>query len=85
MLYPQNGGRIVTIDSVTSLHPMYCIMNVGALHFYSQCTVSGSLYDPLNVQETKQRVFSSALVSKGVRRILIRGSMPPCRLRRRKF
>ena len=22
-LYPQNGDRIVTIDSVTSLHPMY--------------------------------------------------------------
>ena len=26
MLYPQNGDRIVTIDSVTSLHPVYmCI------------------------------------------------------------
>ena len=25
MLYPQNGDRIVTIDSVTSLHPMYKI------------------------------------------------------------
>ena len=24
MLYPQNGDRIVTIDSVTSLQPMYC-------------------------------------------------------------
>jgi len=23
MLYPQNGDRIVAIDSVTSLHPMY--------------------------------------------------------------
>ena len=23
MLYPQNGDRIVTIDSVTSLYPMY--------------------------------------------------------------
>jgi len=23
MLYPQNGGRIVAIDSVTSLHTMY--------------------------------------------------------------
>ena len=23
VLYPQNGGRIVTMDSVTSLHPMY--------------------------------------------------------------
>jgi len=23
MLYPQNGDRIVTIDSVTLLHPMY--------------------------------------------------------------
>ena len=24
-LYPQNGARIVAIDSVTSLHPMYTI------------------------------------------------------------
>ena len=24
MLYPQNGDRILTTDSVTSLHPMYC-------------------------------------------------------------
>jgi len=23
MLYPQNGDRFVTIDSVTSLHPVY--------------------------------------------------------------
>jgi len=23
MLYPQNGGRIVTIDSVTSIYTMY--------------------------------------------------------------
>jgi len=23
MLYPQNGDRIVAIDSVTSLHPVY--------------------------------------------------------------
>jgi len=23
VLYPQNGDRIVTIDAVTSLHPMY--------------------------------------------------------------
>jgi len=29
MLYPQNGDRIVTIDSVTSLRPMYvCICQV---------------------------------------------------------
>ena len=25
VLYPQNGDRIVTIDYVTSLHPMYII------------------------------------------------------------
>ena len=23
MLYPQNGDRVVTIDSVTSVHPIY--------------------------------------------------------------
>ena len=27
MLYPQNGDRIVTIDSVTSLYPMYSSVN----------------------------------------------------------
>jgi len=26
MLYPQNGERMVAIDSVTSLHAMYCIV-----------------------------------------------------------
>jgi len=26
VLYPQNGDRIVTIDSVTSFHPMYTLM-----------------------------------------------------------
>ena len=25
MLYPQNGARIVTIEFVTSLHPMYTV------------------------------------------------------------
>ena len=25
-LYPQNGYRIVTIDSVTSLHPLYTLV-----------------------------------------------------------
>jgi len=27
VLYPQNGDRIVTTDSVTSLHPVYTIVN----------------------------------------------------------
>jgi len=29
-LYPQNGERIVTIDSVTSIHPMYCTLSHGS-------------------------------------------------------
>ena len=29
MLYPQNGSRIVTVDSVTSLHPVYCQIEGG--------------------------------------------------------
>jgi len=29
MLYPQNGGRIVTIDSVSLLHHMYTILYIG--------------------------------------------------------
>ena len=32
VLYPQNGDRIVTIDSVTSLHPVY---SRTAVHFSS--------------------------------------------------
>jgi len=28
MLYPQNGDSVVTIDSVTSLHPMYIELTV---------------------------------------------------------
>jgi len=32
VLYPQNGDRIVTIDSVTSLHPVY---SQTAVHFSS--------------------------------------------------
>ena len=31
MLYPQNGDRIVTIDSVTSIHPMYNWHSAGSL------------------------------------------------------
>jgi len=31
VLYPQNGDRIVTIVSVTSLHPMYNCSNKGKL------------------------------------------------------
>jgi len=30
MLYPQNGDRIVAIDSVTSLHPMYRVNGLEA-------------------------------------------------------
>ena len=28
MLYPQNGGRILTIESVTSLHPVYKAISI---------------------------------------------------------
>ena len=28
VLYPQNGDRIVTIDSVTSLHTMYILSSI---------------------------------------------------------
>ena len=28
MLYPQNGERIVAIDSVTSRHPMYIVSQI---------------------------------------------------------
>ena len=32
VLYPQNGDRIVTIDSVTSLHPVYTELSDVAKH-----------------------------------------------------
>ena len=35
--------------------------------------------------QNADRLTDSLRSSKGVRRILVRGSMPPCRLRRRKF
>jgi len=41
MLYPQNGGRIVTIDTVTSLHPMW------RNHVWKEGTSSGVDADPL--------------------------------------
>jgi len=34
VLYPQTGDRIVTVDSVTSVHPMYCMSCV----FYNKLT-----------------------------------------------
>jgi len=38
MLYPQNGDRIVTIDSVTSLHHVYLfsvyLLLILLLHFF---------------------------------------------------
>jgi len=40
VLYPQNGDRIVTIDSVTSLHPMYNFFNprwaMAMIHAYAK-------------------------------------------------
>jgi len=39
VLYPQNGDRIVTIDSVTSLHPIYYIYTNVQQTF---CIFSGS-------------------------------------------
>ena len=35
MLYPQNGDRIVAIDSVTSLHPVYCWRKFNVVFFSS--------------------------------------------------
>ena len=37
MFYPQNGDRIVTIDSVTSLHPMYSIRSIKLLNYDETC------------------------------------------------
>ena len=55
LLYPQNGERIVTIDSVTSLHPIYCDVGyrvtngnttrrriVAALHKHAQSRLTSS-------------------------------------------
>ena len=41
VLYPQNGDRIVTIDFVTSLHPVYFASAAVAVHS-SQMTASSS-------------------------------------------
>jgi len=48
MLYPQNGDRIVTIDSVTSLHPVYFVR----LHLVSPPrSIAISMYVCLSVRE----------------------------------
>ena len=39
-LYPQNGDRIVTIDSVTSFHTMYLLTYLLLLHHYTRLTAS---------------------------------------------
>ena len=36
VLYPQNGGRIVTIDSVTSLHPVCRTNRDCKMHVFQQ-------------------------------------------------
>ena len=36
MAYPQNGDRIVAIDFVTLLHPMYRQLNGASLTVYSK-------------------------------------------------
>jgi len=39
MLYPQNGDRIVAIDSVTSLYPMYTNTVSYSLFYFSALTL----------------------------------------------
>jgi len=48
MLYPQNGDRIVDIDSVTSLHPMYRNFS-----WFSCWEIHGNTMEPMrNSQES---------------------------------
>jgi len=37
MLYPQNGDRVVTIDSVTLLHPMYTSVRLCKTKLTTRC------------------------------------------------
>ena len=39
MLYPQNGDRIITIDSVTSLHPVYPLSSCHLASLALNCCV----------------------------------------------
>ena len=55
MLYPQNGGSIVTTDPVTSLHPVY---NVGSK---SHCSSHPQNFANVIQTETGKRNFTVGL------------------------
>jgi len=71
VLYPQNGDRIVTTDSVTSLHPMYSILHVVGHTMSSADTwlVHNSLQRPAYWLQynTPFRESSSGQITIGVR------------------
>jgi len=69
MLYPQNGDRIVAIDSVTSLHPMY-ISCIGTLSFATP-GYRGRLW------RLRLTTTASSLVTSGPHGTTALGARPP--------
>ena len=61
MLYPQNGDRIVAIDSVTSLHLLYCkVVQIFILPDFTQCQGPGAYCDNFSFS----RKLSNATLTK---------------------
>jgi len=51
MLYPQNGDRIVTIDFVTSLHPVYsCCIVLTVISNYMQISLTCIENQPIKLK-----------------------------------
>jgi len=55
VLYPQNGGSIVTVDSVTSLQPVYNGRRNGGSNFKSRWTVVELLTDKKKKQKRQTK------------------------------
>ena len=64
MLHPQNGDSFVTIDSVTSLHPMYSY-SPGPARNRTRLTVTSVPKHAIIVKKVKGKVFPYSLPSVG--------------------
>ena len=61
VLYPQNGDRIVTIDSVTSLHPIY-LLHTSKPVLSAQCDAHTQITHVTHVRENDARSFEGSRV-----------------------
>ena len=65
MLYPQNGDRIVTIDSVTLLHLMYKLVPAKAQRRPAAWMVTMGLMESTDMYLCMQHAFSALMLLVG--------------------